>query len=76
MLEYMLDTFNSDIWTDLVFFNGNNYSWISERPHFYTVPDMKTLFDTASVDRILSFVKEVNLFSKIPSTKLLMVLSW
>ena len=27
------------------------------RPRFYTVPDMKTLFDTVSVDRILSFVK-------------------
>ena len=35
------------------------------RPRFYTVPDMKTLFDTVSVDRILSFVKEVDLFSKI-----------
>ena len=35
------------------------------RPRFYTVPDMKTLFDTISVDRILSFVKEVNLFNKI-----------
>ena len=35
------------------------------RPRFYTVPDMKTLFDTVSVDRILSFVKEVNLFDKI-----------
>ena len=35
------------------------------RPRFYTVPDMKTLFDTISVDRILSFVKEVNLFDKI-----------
>ena len=33
------------------------------RPHFYTVPDMKTLFDT--VDKILSFVKEINLFLKI-----------
>ena len=32
------------------------------RPRFYTVPDMKTLFDIVSVDRILSFVKEVNLF--------------
>ena len=29
------------------------------RPRFYTVPDMKTLFDTVSVDRILAFVKEV-----------------
>ena len=35
------------------------------RPRFYTVPDMKTLFDTVSVDRILSFIKEVKLFDKI-----------
>ena len=35
------------------------------RPRFYTVQDMKTLFDTISVDRILSFVKEVDLFTKI-----------
>ena len=35
------------------------------RPRFYTVPDMKSLFDTVSVDRILSFIKEVNLFDKI-----------
>ena len=35
------------------------------RPRFYTVPDLKTLFDTVSVDRILSFLKEVNLFDKI-----------
>ena len=35
------------------------------RPRFYTVPDMKTLVDTVSVDRILSFVKEVDLFTKI-----------
>ena len=35
------------------------------RPRFYTVPDIKTLFDTVSVDRILSFVKEVDLFTKI-----------
>ena len=35
------------------------------RPRFYTVPDMKTLFDTVSVDRIVSFIKEVNLFDKI-----------
>ena len=35
------------------------------RPRFYTVPDMKTLFDTISIDKILSFVKEVNLFDKI-----------
>ena len=35
------------------------------RPRFYSVSDMKTLFDTVSVDRILSFVKEVNLFDKI-----------
>ena len=30
-----------------------------------TVRDMKALFDSVSVDRILSFVKEINLFSKI-----------
>ena len=35
------------------------------RPRFYSVPDMKTLFDTVSVDRIISFVKEINLLSKI-----------
>ena len=35
------------------------------RPRFYTVPDLKTLFDTVGVDRILSFVNEVNLFDKI-----------
>ena len=35
------------------------------RPRFHTVPDLKTLFDTDSVDRIVSFVKEVNLFDKI-----------
>ena len=35
------------------------------RLQFYTVPDMKTLFDFVSVDRILSFIKEVNLFDKI-----------
>ena len=35
------------------------------RPRFYTVPDMKTLFETVGVDRNLSFVKEVNLFAKI-----------
>ena len=35
------------------------------RPRFYTVPDMKALFDTVSVDRIFSFVKEIYLFSKI-----------
>ena len=35
------------------------------RPRFYSVPDMKTLFDTVSVDRIISFVREINLFSKI-----------
>ena len=34
---------------------------IHVRPRFYTVLDMKTLFDTVSVDRILSFVKEVNI---------------
>ena len=32
------------------------------RPRFDTVPDMKTLFDIVSVDKIVSFVKEVNLF--------------
>ena len=35
------------------------------RPRFYTVPDIKGLFDTISVDRILSFVKEANLFAKV-----------
>ena len=35
------------------------------RPHYYSVPDMKALFDSVSVDRILSFVKVINLFSKI-----------
>ena len=35
------------------------------RSRFYHVPDMKTLFDTVNVDRILTFIKEVNLFSKI-----------
>ena len=35
------------------------------RPRFFCVSDMKTLFDTVSVDRIISFVKEINLFSKI-----------
>ena len=35
------------------------------RPRFHSVPDMKSLFDTVSVDRILIFVKEINLFSKI-----------
>ena len=35
------------------------------RPRFYTVPDMKTFFDTVSVDRILSFVKKIDLFTKI-----------
>ena len=29
------------------------------RPRFYTVPDMKALFDSVSVDRILLFVKEI-----------------
>ena len=33
-------------------------------PRFYSVPDMKSLFDTVSVDRIISYV-EINLFSKI-----------
>ena len=35
------------------------------RSRFYHVPDMKILFDTVNVDRILTFIKEVNLFSKI-----------
>ena len=35
--------------------------------------DMKALFDTVSVDRILSFVKEIHLFSNI-CTKLFIVL--
>ena len=35
------------------------------RQRFYTVHDMKTLFETVSVDRILSFLKEVDMFSKI-----------
>ena len=35
------------------------------RPRFYAIPDKKTVFDTVSVDRILSFVKEVNLFAKL-----------
>ena len=35
------------------------------RQRFYDVPDMKSLFETVSVDRILSFLKEVNLFTKI-----------
>ena len=35
------------------------------RSRFYLVPDMKTLFDTVNVDRILLFIKEVNIFSKI-----------
>ena len=34
-------------------------------PRFFTVPDMKTLFETVSVDRILSFIKEVNLVAKV-----------
>ena len=33
------------------------------RPRFYTFPDMKTLFETVSVGRISSFVKEVNFLS-------------
>ena len=44
------------------------------RPRFYNVPDMKTLFDTVSVDRILSFVKKVNFFDKI--WKLFLVFSY
>ena len=35
------------------------------RPRFYSVQYMKALFDTVSVERISSFVKEINLFSKI-----------
>ena len=35
------------------------------RPRFYSVPDMKSLFDTENVNRILSYVKEIKLFSKI-----------
>ena len=35
------------------------------RPRCYTVPEMKTLFDIVSVDRILSFVKEGNLFDRM-----------
>ena len=34
-------------------------------PLYYSVPDMKASFDSVSVDRISSFVKEINLFSKI-----------
>ena len=41
------------------------------RSRFYTVPDMKTLFDTISVDEILSFVEEVNLFAKIQNILLI-----
>ena len=32
---------------------------------FYNVSDMKALFDSVNVYRILSFVKEINIFSKI-----------
>ena len=46
------------------------------RPRFYTVPDMKTLFDTVSVDRIVSFVKEVNLFTKIWGLLIVFLYSW
>ena len=35
------------------------------RSRFYHLPYMKILFDTVNVDRILTFIKEVNLFSKI-----------
>ena len=35
------------------------------RPRLYTVPNMNALFDTVSVYRILSFVKEIHFFSKI-----------
>ena len=41
---------------------------------FYTVPDMKTLFDTKGVNRILSFVKEVNLFTQIQKLLLILLL--
>ena len=34
------------------------------RLRFYTIPDMNTLFGNISVDRILSFVKQVNLFAE------------
>ena len=44
------------------------------RSRFYSVPDMKTLFGSVNVDRILSFVKDINLFSKILGAKLLIVL--
>ena len=45
-----------------------------KRPRFYSVPDMKALFDSVSVDRILSFVKDINLFSKIEAATLVIVL--
>jgi hypothetical protein len=35
------------------------------RDTFYTVPDMKTLFDTVPPDRIISFIKEIGLYYKI-----------
>ena len=35
------------------------------RSHFYQVRVMKTLFDTVSVARILLFIKEDYIFSKI-----------
>ena len=35
------------------------------RSCFYPVPGMKTLFHTVNVDRILTFIKEIYLFSKI-----------
>ena len=34
------------------------------RPRFYSVPDMKALFNTVSVDRILSFMKEIKLLQR------------
>ena len=46
------------------------------RSRFYSVPDMKALFGSVNVDRILSFVKDINLFSKILGAKLLIVLLW
>jgi hypothetical protein len=35
------------------------------RDTFYTVPDMKTLFNTVPPDRIISFIKEIGLYYKI-----------
>ena len=33
------------------------------RPRFYSVPDMKTLFDTVSVDRIISLLRVMMIIS-------------